>query len=158
MPILVRISAFLINPFFLQAHNKLYFYGIDEDASANKVSTLHADPILQKNVGGTTMGFGLALMNGKWNAQKLADTTKKYAYNLLAVTDLSGRVLTKTAALAADDTPTTTCNSGGPGANSCSFGEGFPISRDCTITCNCGYYACCNSSQVMCFCVISPAP
>ena len=49
------------------------------------------------------------------------------------------------------------CSSGGPGANSCSvnFSGGIKtgdFSTGCTVTCNPGYYACCNAYYNKCQC------
>lgn len=141
-----------------EADNKWYFFGIDEDASRNKVRILSADPTLGSNIGGISMGYGLSKINGRYNAQKLADTTKKYASNLLAVTDMSGRLSAKTVAMATDDDAPEDCTSGGPGSSTCSISEGVLFPNTCSVTCNVGWYSCCNSSSVKCFCVVEPIP
>lgn len=45
----------------------------------------------------------------------------------------------------------TDCTSGGAGASECSIDEW--TQNGCSVKCRSGYYACCNSSTVRCFCV-----
>lgn len=53
------------------------------------------------------------------------------------------------------------CSAGGPGSSSCSTSStlsgdlgssGGSISTSCTVTCNSGYYACCNNFHNTCKC------
>ena len=51
------------------------------------------------------------------------------------------------------DEPSYTCNSGGPGSSSCSASFSFlQFSTSCDVTCNSGYYACCNNYENKCQC------
>lgn len=44
------------------------------------------------------------------------------------------------------------CHSGGPGSSQCNIEQGFPTTNVCGVTCNSGYYACCNTSTFTCKC------
>jgi len=50
-----------------------------------------------------------------------------------------------------------TCSAGGPGSSSCSIKtEQVTTSRECSVTCDRGYYACCNITWLLsaeCSCV-----
>lgn len=57
---------------------------------------------------------------------------------------------------------TLSCTSGGTGASQCSTGSGVgTVNTECSVTCNSGYYACCDDGMGKCKCIkegIAPIP
>lgn len=104
----------------------------------------------------TNSGFGLSLMKGGWNRSLIEASQYKNAFNLLDVADIkNANKVNKIVTNAEDDDDNSqlcvlgSCTSGGAGSTSCSLTE---PTNGCTVTCTTGYYACCNSTTVRCYC------
>lgn len=130
--------------------NQLYFLGLTEAASTEKLGLIKANKTLNGEVRPPLFGFGLSVMKGKWDKKTLIESKNRYAVNLLTLADHSGNTSPAAKTAAAADAPFT-CTSGGPNSTSCSITEVLGIS--CSVTCSDGYYACCNSSSTRCICV-----
>lgn len=141
-----------------KASNQIYFLGLKETASQDKIDSLASQKDLKASFQSGEFGFGLSAIRGKWSASIISDATKKYASNLLTIADLQTRYTTsQKIAASADDAPVS-CTSGGPGATSCSITEGAIIPNTCSVTCANGYFACCQSSTTRCTCYLAGTP
>jgi hypothetical protein len=104
------------------------------------------------------LGYGLSVVH------------KQYPVSDFLQRDLSGNLSYKTpkyisnidlAALTPDEVDPggggMSCTSGGTGSSQCSVGNGdLSGGNSCSVTCNTGYYACCNDDQVICKCYANP--
>ena len=133
--------------------NKIYFIGTSD--SKNEINTLKNNPELKSAVTNSDyLGYGFSYMTATWSVDRIKEskyTTPFYSLDYANTQNTQLRI-----ALPPDDDgggalcDQGQCTSGGNGSSSCSIGEVPNIS--CSVTCNSGFYACCNSSSTRCYC------
>lgn len=128
-------------------NNLLYLFGLDEKASLDKFALLQQNNTTEHSKIVKVLGFGISVLNGNWNKEKFVNYPSSSAFDKLS----------NSSNLVAPPGPgDKKCTSGGEGAKECSITEIMGMS--CSVSCNDGYYACCNSSTTTCFCLKKPPP
>lgn len=104
-------------------------------------------------------GYGLSYLTGFWNINKIKESKYKVPFYSLDYSNIANPEAAKKLPLPENenfDAPgfcdIGQCTSGGAGSSSCSISESFPVEQSCTVSCNSGYYACCRSSDMRCYC------
>lgn len=129
--------------------NEIYFLGLDEQASQNKVNSLAHNKNLNGLIRENLLGYGLSMIKGIWDKNTLNNLTKKYAASLIVLSDLQKKYSpTQKIAAANDDIPIR-CFSGGTGSTGCTFTSPI-VGSSCSVTCATGYFACCNAVTCNC--------
>ncbi len=104
-------------------------------------------------------GYGMSFLTGSWDVAKIKQTQYKFWYNMLDYADSNNPGFashlpqpggTETNIAPGGGSP---CTSGGIGSSGCST-EG--TLNACSVTCNAGYYACCDDNRMKCYCVPNP--
>ena len=103
--------------------------------------------------------FGISYMKNEWD--KYAALNSSFKESTLILTEANNRIepevkKTLMAELLADPSPAPICHSGGVGSTQCNVEQGFPTTNVCGVSCNAGYYACCNTSTFTCKCYPNP--
>ncbi len=133
--------------------NKIYFIGTSD--KKNDITQIKQNSAISKAISESDyLGYGFSFMNGSWSTQKIKDSQFKQPFNTLDFANNQNTQLKTTPPIDDDDGVSCalgTCTSGGAGSSSCSITEA-PFNQSCTVTCNSGYYACCVSSTVRCYC------
>ncbi|MCB0716618.1 MAG: hypothetical protein KDC06_11475, partial [Chitinophagaceae bacterium] len=134
--------------------NKIYFVGTSD--AVNDINAVKAKTELKPAISNDDyLGYGFSYLNNSWSVDRIKESkyltpfyTLDYANTqntqlrlLLPTNDYGGSGLCDQG----------NCTSGGNGSSSCSITEA-PFHQSCTVTCNAGFYACCNSSSVRCYC------
>lgn len=143
---------------FNQSRNRIFLAGLTDQIAQNAILKFKANPSIKSSLTNRDIfGYGLAFLSGVWNIGKVKSSEYKQPYNTLDYANMTN----EQAALLlppVEDEETGgvscaqgTCTSGGAGSSSCSITEA-PLEQSCTVTCNTGYYACCVSSTVRCYC------
>lgn len=94
------------------------------------------------------LSYGLSYLQGRWSNDSLSVSNYLNPFNYLASADMTGHMMVVIGDEGGNDC--TKCTSGGTGSSSCSITEWPGVG--CSVTCNTGYYACCNSSTTKCYC------
>jgi len=136
--------------------NRLYFAGtsdarpdIEQVKSGSGLSPIVANA--------DYLGYGFSYINAGWDAARIREshyTTPFYTLDYANTYDQALRLALPPVedegegggGLCAQGK----CTSGGNGSSSCSITEIMGIA--CTVTCNTGFYACCNSATTRCYC------
>lgn len=129
--------------------------GLNNDETQGIVTRLKANsstsPYISDN---NFLAYGLSYLNGSWALEKIAASKYKSPFNALANGDRTGRMMLVVEEESGDNMCSIgKCTSGGAGSNSCQITEDLgPIRQTCNVTCNVGYYACCDSKTLRCYC------
>lgn len=131
--------------------NKIFFIGTSD--SKVEIDQIKAKNELSNYIANTDyLGYGFSYMKGKWSESRINESkylTPFYTLDYANEQDTNLRL-----ALPPDDdggaNDCTKCSSGGAGSSQCSIDEWPGVG--CSVTCNAGYYACCNSKTVKCYC------
>ncbi|MBC7936667.1 MAG: hypothetical protein H7Y86_15055 [Rhizobacter sp.] len=99
----------------------------------------------------TYLGYGLSYMKSHWDKKLVSEAKVQSSDDILVNTDI--HLLEK--GITSNSVPAVTCHSGGAGSSSCSVEEGFPTTQVCSVSCNAGYFACCNTSTFKCKCYVN---
>lgn len=126
---------------------KVVFVGLyDVETAIASVSVKLAGQSLGHNF----IGFGLSYMENKWSKDAVLKQTSLVADEVLL--KANNNIPASVKETGVNKVKGVTCHSGGAGASQCSVEEGLPITQVCSVTCNAGYYACCNTSTFKCKC------
>jgi hypothetical protein len=135
--------------------NKIHFIGTSD--KADDIRQIKQNSSISKSVTNSDyLGFGFSYLNAMWTASDIKASQYKIPFNTLDFANSQNTQL-RAALPPVEDEPggvscaIGTCTSGGAGSSSCSITEA-PFGQSCTVTCNSGYYACCVSSTVRCYC------
>lgn len=127
------------------------------DATGDVQQVLEKLKASNYKIGKINFGYGLSFMRGKWSLSSVKQSGYRNPFNILMASDLTRKQGTGVVAnsLIDDDGNSNlcalgSCTSGGAGSTSCSISE--TTGGECTVTCSSGYYACCNSPTVRCYC------
>ena len=102
-------------------------------------------------------GYGISYMQNIWDKDNAMKSKKDKAIAVLIDANTNISETDKQSLQASLAAPGgTTCNSGGVGSSSCSVEQGFPTTQVCSVSCNAGYYACCNTTSFTCTCKANP--
>lgn len=134
--------------------NKIYFIGTID--SHNEIDAFKRNAILANAIDNLDyLGYGFSYLTGSWSESRIKEsryTTPTYS---LDYSDNLNSQLRTTLPLDDDGGGLLcdhgNCASGGNGSSSCSISEPLPP-QSCTVTCTTGFYACCNSKSVRCYC------
>lgn len=131
--------------------SRKYFYGIDDAKSEELVDALGRESFtsVNNNAKGFVYNWGTQDDYGNQNLTQIAQK------NIATLSFIDS--------VAFDNETEAGCDSGGAGASSCSVSGGATgNSTGCSVSCNSGYYACCNkgygSSSCKCKAVLTKAP
>lgn len=138
---------------------RLTILGLSDEDASQKIKRFKENSSLTSRIQpGSRLGYGMSYMVGLWNKARVQESEYRQPFNTLdysnsAKPELAGKLLPVamegvTANLCAEGK----CQSGGAGSNSCSITESFPIEQQCTVNCNSGYYSCCNTTVMRCYC------
>lgn len=99
------------------------------------------------------LGYGFSYMKGNWSTTRIKESKYLTPFYTLDYADEQNTQLR--VALPPDDgdgggNDCSSCTSGGVGSSQCSIDEWSNVA--CSVTCNAGYYACCNSKVTKCYC------
>lgn len=131
-------SAMLVN-----AGNTLLFIAVDNDDNHSLLNQIRAREQATKVV--PIWAYGLSTHKGSWATSIRADDVS--AHNALIEYSKNRTERGKVPPVGGEPN----CTSGGTGSSSCSITELFGMS--CSVTCDDGYYACCDSKTTTCKCV-----
>lgn len=142
-----------------QRNDRIFIAGLTDQAAKQAIERFKSNAAMKSALmNQDVLGYGLSyLSNTIWNIAKIKESKYKSPFYTLDYANM-----TNTQAAAALPPPDEengggvscaqgTCTSGGAGSSSCSITEA-PFGQSCTVTCNSGYYACCVSSTVRCYC------
>lgn len=140
-------------------HNttKISIIGLNDNLALQSISKFKSNSdILPSIENSETLGYGLSYLRGLWNMRKTEDSKYKNPFNILGCADMLKPDAPNNLPPIEDEENAKlcelgTCTSGGAGSTSCSISEPAPA-MGCTVSCSAGYYACCRSSDVRCFC------
>jgi hypothetical protein len=126
----------------------------DMESEVNRVKIQLQKAGLQ--VGTVNYGYGISFLNGIWEKEKAMNSRFKQPFTILDDADVKlakkiqdGRIQLNDADDDGNLCALGSCTSGGAGSTSCSITE---PGNGCEVSCTGGYYACCNSSTVRCYC------
>lgn len=137
------------------AAEKITVIGLDNEESQEILNRLQKNestaPFLSEN---RFLGYGLSYLQGSWSVEKIAETDYKSPFNVLSAGDLTGKMMYVAEEETSDNICSIgKCTSGGAGSNACDINDSLgPIKQTCSVKCNEGYYACCDSKTVRCYC------
>ena len=134
--------------------NQIFFIGLNEDATKNKIASFKANSSLKGAVLlNQYLGFGVSYVTGTWDGSKIKNSTYIDPFNILASANMNQTIQPALVDPGSGGVSCAqgTCTSGGAGSTSCSIGEGGGMGS-CSVNCTSGYYACCVSSSVRCYC------
>jgi|SRR5690606_8372471 len=104
------------------------------------------------------LGYGMSfLSNSLWNISRIKESKYKSPFYSLDYADMINTDARESLPPPGDDDgggvscAPGVCTSGGAGSSECSITEA-PFGQECSVTCITGYYACCVSSTVRCYC------
>ncbi len=135
--------------------NKIHFIGTSD--KSNDIIQIKQNLSISKAIDNSDyLGYGFSFMNASWSTQDIKASQYKIPFNTLDYANTQNSQLRASlpsveVELASVSCAQGTCTSGGAGSSSCSITEA-PFNQSCTVTCNSGYYACCVSSTVRCYC------
>lgn len=136
------------------SRNKIYFIGTSD--TRDIIDGIKNQPGLKQSASNSDyLGYGFSYMTAAWSVERIKESKYMTPFYTLDYANTQNTQLRL--ALPADDGGDGSgicaegkCSSGGNGSSSCSIGE-FP-NISCSVTCNSGYYACCNSATTRCYC------
>ena len=134
-----------------EIENKVFLVGLNEQESQEKKDLLNLNLLIKDSYTETLLGYGISVLTGKWDLEKLTTNKFSSAFDKL---DYSNQLM-NIVPLTGGGGGAPNCTSGGAGASECSIEE--TIGGKCSVTCQAGYYACCDSRTVKCNCVKNPA-
>lgn len=140
--------------------NKIISVGLSDQNAKDAVDKFKANfkekSLLANN---NISGYGLSYLTGFWNINKIKESKYNLPFNTLDYSNIANPNAAKNLPTPENEKFVAPglcdigqCTSGGAGSSSCSISEGFPVEQSCTVTCNTGYYACCRSSDIRCYC------
>lgn len=141
-----------------QKTEKISLAALTDKAAKELVDHFKSSPGIKDVLTKDILGYGLSYMsNTLWSSERIKESRYQSPFNTLDYANMTNPAAS--AALVPPDEENTgsvscaqgVCSSGGAGSGSCSITEA-PLNQSCTVTCNSGYYACCVSSTVRCYC------
>lgn len=138
-----------------QKSNKIFIAGLSDQNARERINRFKGNAAIKSALANQdAIGHGLSYMSGSWSKSKVKASKYKMPFNTLQYSNNLDPAAASV--LPPDDgggvsCATGTCTSGGAGSSSCSITEA-PLNQTCEVTCNSGYYACCVSSTVRCYC------
>jgi len=137
--------------------SKIHFLGVSD--VNEQINSIKANPSLSAAITNLDcLGFGMTYMAGNWSSQKIAGATYKFPFNVLDYSNNNNPVSPENIIEPGNPVGVSckigSCTSGGAGSSTCSITEVFGIS--CSVSCNSGYYACCASGPIRCYCCKIP--
>lgn len=135
--------------------NKIYFIGTMD--SQNEIDVIKGNTALKNSIDNLDyLGYGFSYLTGSWSESRIKESRYTTPIYSLDYSDNFNTQLRTTLPLDDDGgggglCAQGSCTSGGNGSSSCSITEAFP-SQSCNVTCTTGFYACCNSKSVRCYC------
>jgi hypothetical protein len=142
-----------------QKTDKIFVAGLSDQAASDAIERFKSNENIKSALlNQDVLGYGLSYLNNTiWNISKIKESKYKTPYYTLDYANMTNKNAALALAPPDDDTgggvscAQGTCTSGGAGSSSCSITES-PLNQECSVTCNSGYYACCVSSTVRCYC------
>lgn len=142
-----------------QETDKIFIAGLTDEAARQSVERFKSNAGIHSALTNQdVLGYGLSYMSGTiWNMAKIKESRYKSPFNTLDYANMTDPQAAATLVPPDEENGSSvscaqgTCSSGGAGSSSCSITEA-PLGQTCTVTCNTGYYACCVSSTVRCYC------
>ncbi|RYF89045.1 MAG: hypothetical protein EOO03_06960 [Chitinophagaceae bacterium] len=142
-----------------QKNDKIFIAGLTDQAAKESIDRFKSNATIKSALTNQdVLGYGLSYMsNTIWNMAKIKESQYKSPFNTLDYANMTNPQAAT--ALPPPDEENLgdvscaqgTCTSGGAGSSSCAIAEA-PFGQECSVTCNAGYYACCVSSSVRCYC------
>jgi hypothetical protein len=130
--------------------------GLDNEDSWNVISRLEKNQVTAGHISqNKLLAFGMSYLEGAWVAEKFDGCTYKSPFNFLSVGDRMGviKFIGEEESDGGNLCAKGKCTSGGAGSSSCDITDDLgPIGQKCHVVCNSGYYSCCNSKTVRCYC------
>lgn len=120
------------------------FIGLDNDVNTQLINRLERNHNI--SISKTILGFGFSKVTGEWDIEN-ANFSDNDVFSILEAHQKIKSKSNDTSRVAA------TCTSGGTGSSSCSTTN--PLTG-CGVTCNTGYYSCCDASVAKCTCIKEP--
>jgi hypothetical protein len=133
----------------------LYCIGLDTEESRKVLESLKASEKLAGTVPVTFLGYGISYLTGGFDLRRMRESKDLDPFNYLGSGDLGGKMGRDPGTEVnggQNNCALSNCTSGGAGADDCSISEGALIPQDCSVKCKSGYFACCNSKVVRCYC------
>lgn len=139
-----------------QKNNKIFVAGLTDQNAKDRIGRFKGNAAIKSALTNQdALGHGLSYMSGSWSKAKVKESKYKMPFNTL---QYSNNLDPAAASMLPPDDggggvscAQGACTSGGAGSSSCSITES-PLNQTCEVTCNSGYYACCVSSTVRCYC------
>lgn len=140
-------------------NNKIFIAGLTDQAAKESIDRFKSNEIVKSALTNQdVLGYGLSYMsNTIWNMAKIKESKYKSPFNTLDYANMTNRQAATALPPAEEENlgdiscAQGACTSGGAGSSSCAITEA-PLGQECSVTCNSGYYACCVSSSVRCYC------
>jgi hypothetical protein len=131
--------------------------GLDNDETKAVKNLLEENALIASHFSGNNFfSYGISFIEGKWSLELLSKSKYKNPFNYLASGDLTGKFAPENLGEAGGGyvlCEQGSCTSGGAGSSTCSISEEYMgVKQACSVSCNTGYYACCNTKAVRCFC------
>ena len=140
-----------------QNNNKAILLALDEPAAPQRMKIISSALSSTPNEITALAGYGLSIMKGKWNTEKMLSRNFENAFDMLnygfSVDGWNGTF--KGSEPWAFKDPK--CDSGGAGSESCTVKSSNPIGGvECSVKCKTGFYACCENASTNCTCKKDP--
>ncbi|PWT99803.1 MAG: hypothetical protein C5B52_09935 [Bacteroidetes bacterium] len=136
---------------------KAILMSLDEPEGTRRVKIISSALSLGQASMTVLAGYGLSIMKGRWNTDKMLSRDFENAFEMLNYGfSLNGWVVPGKGpeAWAFKDPK---CDSGGAGSESCTVKASNPIGGvECSVKCKTGFYACCENATTNCTCKKDP--